>query len=306
MDQRATTVILGCFPLTKTNDAMIPPEVKGLFDPAASTISYVVSDRGTMCPAIVDSVLDYDSKATRTSTQSADRVVAYVKERGLIIEWHLETHAHADHLSAAPYLKEKLGGRIAIGEGIRIVQKTFKKIFNTEAAFVTDGRQFDHLFRDGGTFHVGQLQAHVLHTPGHTPACITYLIGDVAFGDTLFMLTMGPRAAISLGAMPTCFIVPSGSCSHCHQIPSSICATTIDQGRGPLWQTTVAEERANNIHVQDGVSDEAFVTMRMARDKTLDMPMLILPSVQVNIRAGRFPPPEDNGVSYLKIPLNLL
>ncbi len=284
------------------------PDVKGFFDPATSTITYVVSDRVTKRAAIIDSVLDYDPKAARTSTHSADAIVGHVKDSALVIDWHLETHAHADHLSAAPYLKEKLGGRIAIGEGIAIVQKTFKKIFNAEPDFATDGRQFDRLFKDGETFRIGELDAHIIHTPGHTPACVTYLIGDCAFvGDTLFMPDYGTArcdfpggdAHMLYRSIRKLLALPAQTKLYmCHDYPPG--------GRAPLWQTTVAEERAKNIHVHDGVSEDAFVAMRTARDKTLDMPVLILPSVQVNMRAGRFPPPEDNGVSYLKLPLNQL
>ncbi len=284
------------------------PDVKGFFDPATSTITYVVSDRVTKRAAIIDSVLDYDPKAARTSTHSADAIVGHVKDSALVIDWHLETHAHADHLSAAPYLKERLGGRIAIGEGIAIVQKTFKKIFNAEPDFATDGRQFDRLFKDGETFRIGELDAHIIHTPGHTPACVTYLIGDCAFvGDTLFMPDYGTArcdfpggdAHMLYRSIRKLLALPAQTKLYmCHDYPPG--------GRAPLWQTTVAEERAKNIHVHDGVSEDAFVAMRTARDKTLDMPVLILPSVQVNMRAGRFPPPEDNGVSYLKLPLNQL
>ncbi len=284
------------------------PEVKGFFDPVTSTISYVVADPASKRAAIIDSVLDYDPKAGRTSTHSADAVITYVREQGVSIDWHLETHAHADHLSAAPYLKEKLGGQIAVGEHIATVQQTFKKIFNAEAAFATDGRQFDHLFRDGETFRIGELSARVMHTPGHTPACVTFVIGDVAFvGDTLFMPDYGTARCDFPGgdartlyrSIHKLFALPAHTKLYmCHDYQPG--------GRAPLWQTTVAQERENNIHVHQGVSEDAFVAMRTARDKTLDMPVLILPSVQVNMRAGRLPPPEDNGVSYLKIPLNQL
>ena len=289
-------------------EVMVGPDVKGFFDPATSTITYVVSDPDSKRAAIIDSVLDYDPKAARTSTQSADAIIAHVKDRGLVNEWHLETHAHADHLSAAPYLKEKLGGRIAIGENIAIVQKTFQKIFNAEAGFATDGRQFDHLFKDGETFQIGSLKVRVIHTPGHTPACVTYLIGDTAFvGDTLFMPDYGTaRCDFPGGDAHTLY----RSIRRLLALPANtrlyMCHDYQPGGRAPVWQTTVAEERKENIHVHDGVSEDAFVAMRTARDKSLDMPVLILPSVQINMRAGRFPPPEDNGVSYLKIPLNQL
>jgi glyoxylase-like metal-dependent hydrolase (beta-lactamase superfamily II) len=291
-----------------SSEVAIYPGVKGFFDAATSTITYVVSDPDTKRAAVIDSVLDYDPKAARASTQSADAIIAYVRDRGLVIEWHLETHAHADHLSAAVYLKEKLGGRIAIGENIAIVQKTFKKIFNAEAGFATDGRQFDQLFKDGETFQIGTLTTRVMHTPGHTPACVTYLVGDAAFvGDTLFMPDYGTArcdfpggdAHMLYRSIRKLFALPAGTKLYmCHDYQPG--------GRASQWQTTVAEERKKNIHVHDGVSEDAFVAMRNARDKTLDMPVLILPSVQINMRAGHFPPPEENGVSYLKIPLNLL
>ena len=282
--------------------------IKGFFDPATSTISYVVADAATRRAAIVDSVLDYDPKAGRTSTKSADAIIAHVRENGLAIDWHLETHAHADHLSAAPYLKGELGGLIAIGEAITVVQRAFQKVFNTEATFATDGSQFDHLFEDGETFRIGGLEARVIHTPGHTPACVSYVIGDAAFvGDTLFMPDYGTaRCDFPGGDAHTLY----HSIRKLLALPAAtklyMCHDYQPGGRAPQWQTTVGEERASNIHVHDGVSEDAFVAMRMARDRTLDMPVLILPSVQVNMRAGRLPPPEDNGVSYLKIPLNLL
>ncbi|TWB86889.1 glyoxylase-like metal-dependent hydrolase (beta-lactamase superfamily II) [Bradyrhizobium macuxiense] len=290
------------------NEVTCKPDVKGFFDPGTFTISYVVSDPDTRRAAIVDSVLDYDPKAARTSTQSADAIIAHIKENGLVHEWHLETHAHADHLSAAPYLKEKLGGRIAIGENIAIVQRTFKKILNLEPAFATNGSQFDHLFKDGEAFRIGKLEARAIHTPGHTPACLTYLIGDAAFvGDTLFMPDSGTGrcdfpggdAHMLYRSIRKLFALPA-------QTRLYICHDYQPGGRAPLWQTTVAEEREKNIHVHDGVREEEFVATRNARDETLDMPLLILPAVQINMRAGQFPRSEDNGVSYLKIPLNQL
>ena len=286
----------------------VRPAVKGFFDPATCTISYVVSDPASGRAAIVDSVLDYDHKAGRTSTKSADALIAHVQQEGLTVDWHLETHAHADHLSAAPYLKAELGGLIAIGEAITVVQQTFGKIFNAEPTFATDGSQFDRLFEDGETFHIGRLEVRVMHTPGHTPACVTYVAGDAAFvGDTLFMPDYGTarcdfpggdshglyrsiRRLLSLPAETRLYM--------CHDYQPG--------GRPPAWQSTVAEERAWNVHVRDGIGEDEFVAMRTARDRTLDMPALILPAVQVNMRAGRFPPPEENGVSYLKIPLNQL
>jgi len=284
------------------------PDVKGFYDSATSTISYVVADPETRRAAIVDSVLDFDVKAGRTRTKSADDLIAYVKGQRLTVDWLLETHAHADHLSAAPYLKEKLGGRIAIGEHIKTVQQTFKKVFNAEPGFATDGRQFDHLFKDGEKFRIGNLEGVVMHTPGHTPACLTYVIGNSAFiGDTLFMPDYGTaRCDFPGGDAATLYrsirrvlsLPPETRLFMCHDYQPG--------GRPVKWQTTVAEERAGNIHVRDGVGEAEFVAMRTARDKTLEMPVLILPAVQINMRAGRFPPPDDNGVSYLKLPLNLL
>lgn len=280
--------------------------VKGFFDPATSTISYVVHEPRGNRAAIVDPVLDFDPRSARTATTSADAIVAYARDRGLAIEWILETHVHADHLSAAPYLKGKLGGRVAIGACVTIVQKTFQKIFNVTDSFATDGSQFDHLFKDGDTFTIGTLQARVMHTPGHTPACVTYVVGDAAFvGDTLFAPDYGTaRTDFPGGDARTLYrsirkilaLPPPTRLFLCHDYQPG--------GRPPLWETTVAEQRAQNIHVHDGIGEEAFIAMRTARDKTLDMPLLLLPSVQLNMRAGHFPPPEANGVSYLKIPLD--
>jgi glyoxylase-like metal-dependent hydrolase (beta-lactamase superfamily II) len=284
-------------------------DVKAFFDEATNTITYVVSDPATRNCAIIDSVLDYDPKSGRTNTASADQVVDYVKDSGLKTVWILETHAHADHLSAAPYLKEKLGGTTGIGEHIKDVQKIFSGVFNFERAFLPDGSQFDHLFADGEVFEIGKVKAHVIHTPGHTPACLTYVIGDAAFvGDTLFMPDYGTaRADFPGGDARTLF----RSIKKVFALPAKtrlfMCHDYGAPGREEFaWETTVGEERAKNVHVKDGVSEDSFVDMRTKRDATLDMPTLILPSVQVNIRAGHFPPAEDNGVSYLKIPINAL
>ena len=278
------------------------PNVQAFFDPATSTVSYVVDD-GAAC-AIVDPVLDYDPKSGRTSTASADKLIGFVRARGLKLEWILETHAHADHLSAAPHIRSELGGRIAIGEHIRHVQSVFRKLFNLADEFP----QFDHLLADGERFRIGALQAEALHVPGHTPADMAYRVGDAVFvGDTLFMPDVGTaRADFPGGDARTLYrsirklleLPPETRIFVCHDYPPA--------GRGPQWQTTVAEQRARNIHVRDGVDEDAFVSMRTARDRTLEMPTLILPSIQVNIRAGELPPPEANGVSYLKIPLNAL
>ena len=282
--------------------------VQSFFDPATWTVSYVVYEKEGSACAIIDSVLDYDAKSGRTRTTSADKLVEFVQQKHLRVDWILETHAHADHLSAAHYLRRKLGGKIAIGAAITDVQDVFKGIFNLEPAFRPDGHQFDRLLHDGETFAIGALTAEALSVPGHTPACMAYRVGDTVFvGDTLFMPDVGTarcdfpggdahtlyrsvRRLLSLPAETRLFM--------CHDYPP--------EGRSALWETTVAEQRASNIHVHDGVNEEDFVKMRTARDATLEMPVLILPSVQVNIRAGEMPPKEDNGVSYLKIPLNAL
>ncbi|WP_430434860.1 MBL fold metallo-hydrolase [Methyloversatilis sp.] len=283
-------------------------QIESFFDEATNTVSYIVFDRATLACAVVNSVLDYDPKSGRTSTASADRIIARVRELGARLEWILETHVHADHLSAAPWIKQQLGGRLGIGEQIVTVQRVFGKLFNAGTEFERDGSQFDHLFRDGETFKIGSLQARALHTPGHTPACMSYLIEDAAFvGDTLFMPDYGTarcdfpggdartlyRSIRTLLALP-----PETRLFMCHDY--------MPDGRAPRWETTVAAERAHNIHVHDGISEDDFVAMRTARDATLDMPVLILPSVQVNMRAGHLPPPEDNGTRYLKIPLDAL
>lgn len=283
-------------------------QVKAFFDPATWTVSYVVFDApGGHC-ALVDSVLDYDPKSGRTRTDSADRLIAFVREQNLTVDWILETHAHADHLSAAPYLRKHLGGKIAIGGKITQVQNVFKGIFHLEPEFATNGSQFDHLFEDGDTFAIGTLQAQALSVPGHTPACMAYQVGDAVFvGDTLFMPDVGTaRCDFPGGNAHTLYqsvrkllsLPPETRLFMCHDYPP--------EGREAQWECTVADQRARNIHVHDGVSEAEFVAMRTKRDAGLAMPVLILPSVQVNIRAGELPPPEANGVSYLKIPLNAL
>ena len=285
------------------------PGVTAFFDEATFTVSYVVQEpEGKHC-AIIDSVLDFDPKSGRTSKESADKVIAFVREHGLTVDWILETHAHADHLTAAPYLKSALGGRVGIGAHITDVQTTFKTVFNANGEFATDGSQFDRLFQDGDSFRIGAMTATVLHTPGHTPACSTYLIGDAAFvGDTLFMPDFGTaRCDFPGGDAATLYrsirkilsLPPETRLFMCHDYKAP--------GRDRYaWETTVAEERASNIHVREGISEAEFVAMRSERDKTLDMPVLILPSVQVNMRAGDLPPPEDNGVRYLKLPVDAL
>ncbi|NIC43665.1 MBL fold metallo-hydrolase [Aquabacterium sp. A08] len=284
------------------------PHVQAFFDPATWTVSYVVYDApGGHC-ALVDSVLDYDPKSGRTRTASADRLIEFVRAQSLTVDWILETHAHADHLSAAPYLRQTLGGKIGIGGQITRVQQVFKGIFHLEPGFAVDGSQFDHLFQDGETFAIGALQAQVLAVPGHTPACAAYQVGDAVFvGDTLFMPDVGTaRCDFPGGDAHTLYrsirrllsLPPETRLFMCHDYPPN--------GREVRWTCTVADQRAQNIHVHDGITEDAFVEMRTRRDATLEMPVLILPSVQVNIRAGALPPPEANGVSYLKIPVNAL
>jgi glyoxylase-like metal-dependent hydrolase (beta-lactamase superfamily II) len=283
--------------------------VDAFFDPATSTYSYVVTDPSSQHCAIIDSVLDYDSASGRTSFSSADRLIHFVKEHALKVDWLLETHVHADHLSAAPYVKRELGGRLAIGENITIVQNTFGKLFNAGTEFATDGRQFDHLLKDGETFQIGNIAAQAMHTPGHTPACMTYLIGDAGFvGDTLFMPDYGTaRCDFPGGDARTLF----QSIRKLFTLPGStrlfMCHDYKAPGRDDFRnQTTVAEERAHNVHVHEGIDEASFVAMRSTRDATLGMPGLILPAVQINMRAGQLPPAEDNGTRYLKIPLDVL
>jgi len=285
------------------------PDIKTFFDEPTFTATHVVSDPATKKAAIIDSVLDYDAAAARTSTKAADVVIDHVKEQGLDIEWILETHVHADHLSAAPYLKKELGGKTAIGANITTVQNVFGDIFNTGKEFARDGRQFDALFEDGATFKIGLIDARVIHTPGHTPACITYVIGDAAFvGDTLFMPDYGTaRCDFPGGDAATLY----QSIQRLFELPDEtrlfLCHDYKAPGRDTyVWETTIGAEREKNIHVGGGGAEDEFVKMRTTRDATLSMPKLILPSVQVNMRAGDLPPPDENGVRYLKLPLNTL
>lgn len=281
---------------------------QAFFDPATWTVTYVVWDHASRHAAVIDPVLDYDFKSGHTHTGSADRVLAFVAENKLQVDWILETHAHADHLSAAHYLKDRIGGRIAIGEHIREVQATFSKVFNFERSFLPDGSQFDHLFKDGETFMIGSVEATALLVPGHTPADMAYQIDGVVFvGDTLFMPDVGTaRADFPGGDAHQLY----RSIQRILQLPPEtvvyVCHDYPPENRAVLWQTTVAEQRANNIHVKNGISEDAFVAMRTARDAKLDMPTLILPSIQVNVRAGQMPPADDNGIVYLRIPLNSL
>lgn len=287
--------------------APMQPEIHAFFDEATNTVTYVVRDpQGSAC-AVVDSVLDFDYASGRTDTRSADAVVAFVRDKGWTTEWLLETHVHADHLSAAPYLQERLGGKIGIGDRITVVQDTFGKIFNEGTEFQRDGSQFDRLFVEGDTFMIGQLRGEVLHTPGHTPACLTYVIGDAAFvGDTLFMPDYGTARCDFPGgsaedlwdSMQKILALPDATRIFvCHDYKAP--------GRDQYaWETTVAEERARNIHIGGGKTRAEFVEMRQKRDATLSMPKLIIPSLQVNMRAGQMPEPEENGLSYLKVPVN--
>ncbi|WP_338304682.1 MBL fold metallo-hydrolase [Erythrobacter sp. Dej080120_24] len=283
------------------------PEIKGFFDPDTFTVTYVVSDPSTGEAAIIDSVLDFAPNSGRTSTTSADAVIDFVTSKKLQVKWLLETHAHADHLSAAPYLQQKLGGKIAIGERIKVVQGVFGKLFNAGTEFELDGSQFDHLFSDGDTFNIGNLPVVVLHVPGHTPACIAYVIGDAVFvGDTMFMPDYGTaRADFPGGDARQLFRSLRRVLALPPETRLFMCHDYLPAGREEyVWETTVAAERAGNIHAHDGITEDEFVAMREARDATLDMPRLILPSVQVNMRAGHMPPADDNGVTYLKLPVN--
>lgn len=284
------------------------PNIQAFFDPATWTVTYVVFDEpGGNC-AIIDPVLDYDPKAGRTKTVSADKVITFINEQKLTVSWILETHAHADHLSSADYLKSKLGGKTAIGNHIPLVQKTFKKLFNMGAEFTPNGSQFDHLLEDGESFNVGKLMGKAISVSGHTPADMAYQFEDAVFvGDTLFMPDVGTaRADFPGGDARQLYrsirklldLPPETKLFMCHDYPP--------KERAAQWQTTVAQQRAYNIHVHDGVSEDAFITMRAARDMTLEMPVLMLPSIQLNVSAGQLPPAEDNGVSYFKIPINAI
>ena len=289
--------------------AAVKPNVQAFFDQPTNNATYVVSDPGGRRCAIIDSVLDFDPASGRTRTTAADRVIDYVRSQGLNVEWVLETHVHADHLTAAPYIKEKLGGRTAIGAHVAEVQAYFGRVFNAGPDFAADGSQFDHLFRDGEIFRIGGIDARAIHTPGHTPACMVYLIGDALFtGDTLFMPDSGTARCD----------FPGGSARQLYRSIQKVLALPpetrvfvnhdygADGKRSMAWETTIAAQRAGNIHVKDGTSEEDYVAMREKRDATLSMPRLILPSIQVNMRAGQMPPADGNGVRYLKIPLNLL
>jgi glyoxylase-like metal-dependent hydrolase (beta-lactamase superfamily II) len=291
-----------------TPEMHVVPEVTGFFDEDTSTVSYVVKDpQGRAC-AIVDSVLGIDYAAGRLNHQAADRIVEHVQRNGLHVEWHIETHVHADHLSAAPYLQKILGGKIGIGRLITVVQETFGKVFNEGTEFRRDGSQFDRLFDDGDTYEIGSMTAHALHTPGHTPACMTHVIGNTAFvGDTLFMPDGGSaRADFPGGDARTLYRSMRRILSLPGDMRLFMCHDYAPNGRAIRWETTVAEERASNIHVRDGISEDEFVRMREARDRTLDMPKLIIPSLQINMKAGELPKPDASGRRFLKVPLDTL
>ncbi len=289
-------------------DMIVHPEVKAFFDPATNTISYVVKDPGSKACAVVDSVMDIDYAAGRITYDHADEIIAHIRSAGLELQWLIETHVHADHLSAAPYIQDQLGGKLGIGRNITIVQDTFGKVFNEGTEFQRDGSQFDRLFDEGDTYQIGGLTAVALHTPGHTPACMTHVIGDAAFvGDTLFMPDGGSARAD----------FPGGDAGELYDsiqkvlaLPDAMrlfmCHDYGPNGRDIAWETTVADEKQHNIHVGGGTSREEFIKMRTERDATLDMPKLIIPSLQVNMRAGELPPADNAGNRFLKVPVNTL
>ena len=289
-------------------DLNVKPEVTAFFDEPTNTISYVVKDPNSNACAIIDSVMDIDYAAGRIAYESADEIIDFVRKNGLEVEWLIETHAHADHLSAAPYIQDKLGGKLGIGENIKIVQEVFGKIFNEGTEFQRDGSQFDRLFTDGDTYEIGSMKAFAMLTPGHTPACMTHVIGDAAFvGDTLFMPDGGTaRADFPGGDARTLY----RSIKRVLELPGEtrlfMCHDYAPGGREIKWETTVAEERAQNIHVREGVSEDDFVAVREARDKTLELPKLIIPSIQVNMRGGNLPEPDESGKRHLKVPINEL
>ena len=287
---------------------MSKPDVTAFFDEPTNTVSYVVADPDTKACAIIDSVLDYDASSGGTTTESADEIVQHIRERGLTVAYILETHAHADHFSAAPYLQEQLGGVIGIGKHIDDVQKVFGRLFNAGADFKADGSEFGRLFDDGDCFKIGNLEADVIHVPGHTPACVAFHIGDTVFvGDTLFMPDFGSaRCDFPGGDAGTLY----DSVQKLYALPDEtrmfVCHDYKAEGRDHYaWETTVGEQKRSNKHLHEGVSRDEFIKMRTERDRTLSLPKLIMPSIQVNMRAGRLPPPEENGVSYIKIPLNV-
>ena len=295
-------------PIPFVPDLSVKPEVTGFFDAQTNTISYVVKDPASAACAVIDSVMDIDMAAGRITHEGADKIVAHIKDRGLELEWIIETHVHADHLSGAPYIQDQLGGKLGIGENITIVQDTFGKIFNEGTEFQRDGSQFDRLFADGDSYTIGSMTAYAMHTPGHTPACMTHVIGDAAFiGDTLFMPDGGSaRADFPGGDARALYRSIRRVLSLPGEMRLFICHDYGPNGRDIKFETTVADERTHNIHVKDGVTEDEFVAMREARDKTLQMPKLIIPSLQCNMRAGQLPPKDDDGKTFLKVPVNTL
>ncbi|MCC0032589.1 MAG: MBL fold metallo-hydrolase [Brucellaceae bacterium] len=289
-----------------TPEPSVKPEVTAFFDAPTNTISYVVKDPASTSCAVIDSVMDIDYAAGRITYDGADKIIAFIKDHGLKLEWIIETHVHADHLSAAPYIQQKLGGKLGIGENITIIQDTFGKIFNEGTEFQRDGSQFDRLFKDGDTYQIGSMTAHAIHTPGHTPACMTHVIGDAAFvGDTLFMPDGGSaRADFPGGDAGTLY----DSIMRVLELPDEtrlfMCHDYGPNGRDIQWETTVKAEREHNIHVGAGKTREDFIRFRTERDAVLDMPKLIIPSLQVNMRAGQLPPKDESGKTFLKVPLN--
>jgi len=293
-------------PDTPSPDLTICPEVTAFFDAATNTVSYVVKDPGSAACAVIDAVMDFDYAAGRISYHSADLVIEYIQSQGLTLEWLIETHVHADHLSGAPYIQGKLGGKIGIGENITVIQTTFGKVFNEGTEFQRDGSQFDRLFRDGDSYQIGTLTASALHTPGHTPACMTHVMGNAAFvGDTLFMPDGGSaRADFPGGDARTLFRSIRRVLSLPGEMRLFMCHDYGPNGRDIRWETTVAEQKAHNIHAHDGVSEDDFVALREARDATLAMPILIIPSLQINMRGGDLPEPDESGKRFLKVPIN--
>jgi glyoxylase-like metal-dependent hydrolase (beta-lactamase superfamily II) len=289
-------------------DLTLKPEVTAFFDEPTNTVTYVVRDPASTACAVVDSVMDIDYAAGRITYASADAVIDFIKANGLTLEWLIETHVHADHLSGAPYIQGKLGGKIGIGENITIVQDTFGKVFNEGTEFQRDGSQFDRLFKDGDSYQIGGMTAFAMHTPGHTPACMTHVVGDAAFvGDTLFMPDGGSaRADFPGGDSRTLYRSIKRVLALPDDLRLFMCHDYGPNGREIRWETTVAEQKAHNIHVKDGITEDQFVTMRDTRDATLGMPKLIIPSLQVNMRAGDLPPPDESGKRFLKVPLNVL
>ena len=291
-----------------TPDLTVTPDVVPFFDPATNTISYIVRDPQSKACAIIDSVMDFDYSSGRISFEHADAIIAYVRDKGWQVEWLIETHAHADHLSAAPYIQRHLGGKLGIGANIKIVQETFGKVFNEGTEFQRDGSQFDRLFSDGDSYMIGGMRVVALETPGHTPACMTHVVGNAAFvGDTLFMPDGGSaRADFPGGDAATLYRSMRRILALPGEMRLFMCHDYGPNGRDIKWETTVADERAHNIHVRDGISEAEFVALRQARDKTLSMPKLIIPSLQVNIRGGELPPKDPDGRTFLKVPVNAL